>query len=183
MANMPGMGNPATMPAQLCALVGRVLDYSSAGIAGLTVEQLCHTWDGRTNSPGWDVWHVVRTIDNIIHFVFEREQPVWLKEHFDEQWGLPRVDQGTGQDPNDAYSMTFPDAAEMDRYIKAVRAAVVLRIAEMDMEYLSSTLSIRPWGEIPRMEAIGHGLIGHGNGHLGRVSMARSLWGLPGLGY
>ncbi|MBN9492026.1 DinB family protein [bacterium] len=183
MANMPGMGNEPTMPAQLSTLVQRVLDYSSAGIAGLSVEQLADTWGGRTNSPGWDVWHVVRTIDNIIHFVFEREQPVWLQQHFDEQWGMPKVDQGTGQDPNDAYSMAFPEAAELDRYIKAVRGAVVPRIAAMDMDYLSSTLFIRPWGEIPRMEAIAHGLIGHGNGHLGRVSMARSLWGLPGLGY
>jgi hypothetical protein len=42
---------------------------------------------------------------------------------------------------------------------------------------------IRPWGEVPRMEAIGHGLIGHGNGHLGRVSYARTLFGLKGLGF
>jgi hypothetical protein len=183
MANMPGMGSPPTMPAQYAALVKRVLDYSSAGIVGLTVEQLCDTRGAVTNSIGWDVWHVVRTIDNIIHFVFERDQPVWLTGHFDEQWGLPRVGQGTGQDPNDAYSMAFPEAKELDRYIKTVRAAVVPRIEGMSMEYLATPMFIRPWGEIPRMEAIGHGLIGHGNGHLGRVSMSRSLFGLPGLGY
>ncbi len=28
-----------------------------------------------------------------------------------------------------------------------------------------------------------HGLIGHGNGHLGRISYLRDLWGLKGLGY
>jgi hypothetical protein len=33
------------------------------------------------------------------------------------------------------------------------------------------------------MEAIGQVLVAHGNGHLGRVSMARSLLGLEGLGY
>jgi hypothetical protein len=31
------------------------------------------------------------------------------------------------------------------------------------------------------MEAILHGLIGHGNGHLGRASLARTLYGLEGL--
>ena len=31
------------------------------------------------------------------------------------------------------------------------------------------------------MEAILLGLIGHGNGHLGRASLARNLYGLDGL--
>src|SRR5688572_16028620 len=83
MANLPGMGNPPTMPAQYAVLVDRVLLYSSRAVDGLTVEQLCDTHGGVTNSIGWDVWHVVRTIDNIIHFVFEREQPVWLQQGFD----------------------------------------------------------------------------------------------------
>ncbi len=183
MPNLPGMGNPPTMPAQYATLVERVLIYSSRAVDGLTAEQLCDTHGGVTNSIGWDVWHVVRTIDNIIHFVFEREPPVWLRDSYDTKWGLPRVDQGTGQDPDDAYSLRFPEAAEFDAYTRAVQAAVVPRVAAMTDEYLSQVLYIRPWGEIPRMEAIGHGLIGHGNGHLGRTSLARTLLGLPGLGF
>ena len=181
MPNLPGMGHPATMPAQYAALVDRVLLYSSRAVDSLTVEQLCDTHGGVTNSIGWDVWHVVRTIDNIIHFVFEREQPVWLQQGFDTAWGLPRVDQGTGQDPRDAYSLRFPPPEEFDRYTRAVQEAVVPRVAAMTDEYLAEVMFIRPWGEIPRMEAIGHGLIGHGNGHLGRASLARSLYHLPGL--
>lgn len=181
MANLPGMGNPATMPAQYAALVQRVLQYAEAAVDGLTAGQLGDIRGGVTNSIGWDVWHVVRTIDNIIHFVFERAQPVWLRDGFDSRWGLPRVDQGTGQDPNDAYSMTFPDPAEFSTYTRAVAEVVTPRIQAMTLDYLSQTLFIRPWGEIPRMEAIGHGLIGHGNGHLGRASYARTLLGLKGL--
>lgn len=183
MPNLPGMGNPPTMPAQYATLIKRVLQYSEAAVDGLSVEQLCDTRGGVTNSIGWDVWHVVRTIDNIIHFVFEREQPVWLRDGFDMKWELPRVDQGTGQDPNDAYSMAFPKPQEFSTYTRAVQAAVVPRIESMTMEYLSGVLFIRPWGDIPRMEAIGHGLIGHGNGHLGRASLARALYGLKGLPY
>lgn len=183
MPNMPGMGNPPDTPTQLGVLVGKALNYSVRAVDGLTVEQLCDTHGGVTNSVGWDVWHVVRTIDNMIHFVFEREQPVWLQHAFHERWDLPRVDQGTGQDPGDAYSMRFPDATEFKTYIVAVADAVVPRIKAMDEAYLSTVLAIRPWGEIPRIEAIAYGLIMHGNGHLGRASMARTLWGLPGLGY
>ena len=181
MANLPGFGNPPTMPAQFATLIARLLQYCDTGVAGLSTAQLCDTHSGTTNSIGWDVWHVVRTVDNIIHFVFERDQPVWLAEGFDVRWGLPRVDQGTGQDPNDAYSLAFPGPEEFRTYIEAVSAAVVPRIAAMSQEYLSTVQYIRPWGDVPRMEAIGHGLIGHGNGHLGRVSLARTLVGLPGL--
>jgi hypothetical protein len=181
MANLPGMGNPPTLPAQYSVLVNRVLQYSLWATADLTRDQFNDTFGGKTNSVGFDVWHVVRTIDNIIHFVFEREQPVWLRDGFDQQWGLPRVDQGTGMEQDTAYRLMFPEPKEFDRYTGAVREAVVPRVAAMSMDYLSATLFIRPWGEIPRMEAIGHGLIGHGNGHLGRVSLARNFWGLKGL--
>lgn len=180
---LPGMGVEPTMPAQYARLVERMLDYCERATAGLTVEQLCDTRGGITNSIGFDVWHVVRTTDNIIHFVFEREQPVWITGGFYERWGLPKVDQGTGMDPNDAYSMRFPEPEEFDRYTRAVKEAVVPRIAGMSMEYLETIQRIRPWGDIPRMEAIGHGLIGHGNGHLGRASYARNLFGLEGLPY
>lgn len=181
--NLPGMGNPPTLQAQLSTLTGRVLQYSLRATEGLTVEQLCDTRGGLTNSIGWDIWHVVRTIDNIIHFVFDREQPVWLQHNFHEQWGLPKVDQGTGQDPADAYSMRFPEPTEFNRYTRAVLDAVVPRIAAMSDAYLAEVQVIRPWGPVPRMEAILHGLIGHGNGHLGRASYVRTLLGLEGLPY
>ena len=181
MPNLPGFGNPPTLPAQYAILIDRVLAYCEWGLADLTRDQFNDTHGGRTNSIGWDIWHVVRTIDNIVHFVFEREQPVWLKEGFHERWGLPRVDQGTGQDPNDAYRLDFPEPAAFNAYTLAVKAAVVPRIAGMSLKYLATPQFIRPWGDVPRMEAMGHGLIGHGNGHLGRVSLARNLWGLKGL--
>lgn len=178
---MPGMGVDATVPAQYARLVERMLDYCERATAGLTVGQLCDTQGGTTNSIGFDVWHVVRTTDNIIHFVFEREPPVWISGGFFERWGLPKVDQGTGMDSDDAYAMQFPEPAEFDEYTRAVKAAVVPRIASMSDEYLATFQRIRPWGDISRMEAIGHGLIGHGNGHLGRASLARNLFGLDGL--
>jgi hypothetical protein len=183
MANLPGMGNAPGVATQQSVLVGRLLAYCDMAVDGLTASQINDTRGGLTNSLGFDVWHVVRTIDNIVHFVFEREQPVWLRESFHERWNLPKVDQGTGMDPNDAYALTFPEPDEFKRYSAAVREAVVPRIAAMSDQYLETVMTIRPWGEVPRVEAIGHGLIGHGNGHLGRASYVRILNGLPGLPY
>ena len=181
--NSPGFGNDSTLAAQYSSLIGRLLDYCEAGLDGLTDEQISDTHKGTTNSVGCDVWHVVRTVDNIVFFVFEREKPVWLKEKFNEHWGLPAVDQGTGMDVQDAYSLQFPDVFTFTEYIQAVKEVVVPRINKMDEEYFKVVQFVRPWGEVPRMEMIGHGLIGHGNGHLGRVSLARNIYGLEGLAY
>lgn len=183
MATLPGFGNPPTLPAQLSTLVARVLQYCDLAVDGLTPVRLRDTRGGLTNSIGFDVWHVVRTVDNIVHFVFEREQPVWLSGGFYDRWGLPKVDQGTGMDPGDAYALAFPPEEEFRAYHRAVAEAAIPRIAAMTAGYLAQTQLIRPWGEVPRMEAILHGLIGHGNGHLGRASYARTLLGLPGLPY
>jgi hypothetical protein len=173
----------ATPNAQLALLVERLLETAQKAVEGLTVEQLCAAPQGKTNSIGWDVWHVVRTADNVIHFVFDRAQPVWLQGGFHEKWGLPKVEQGTGMPEADAYALHFPEPAEFNRYTKAVAESVVPRIRGMSLEYLSEITTLRPWGDVPRMEAIGQVLVAHGNGHLGRVSMARSLLGLEGLGY
>jgi hypothetical protein len=72
---------------------------------------------------------------------------------------------------------------EFNTYTQAVSEAVVPRIAAMSDAYLQDFLRIRPWGDVSRAEAILHGLIGHGNGHLGRISYIRDTLGLKGLGY
>jgi hypothetical protein len=173
--NSPGQA------AQLAWLTQRLFTVCEWAVDGLSVEQFNDTFGEVTNSPAFDVWHVVRTVDNITHFVFERQQPVWLQQRFDERWNLPKVVQGTGQPREDAFALRFPEPEEFMRYIRAVSEAVVPRIAAMSEAYLAETVMIKPWGEVRRSEAIGWGFIAHGNGHLGRVGLARTLWGLPGL--
>jgi hypothetical protein len=172
-----------THAGQLSNLLARLLATCGRAIADLTVEEMHDTHGGRANCIAFDVWHVVRTADNVIHFVFEREQPVWLSAGFQEKWDLPRVSQGTGMDPQEAFALRFPEPSEFQRYIQAVSEAIVPKVAAMSDEYLSSLVRIAPWGEIPRMEAISQVLIAHGNGHLGRCDLARALMGKPGLGY
>lgn len=173
--------NPPGQAGQLAWLMHRLFTVSEWGVDGLGREQFNYTFEEKTNSVGFDVWHVVRTADNIIHFVFEREQPVWLQGRFDERWGLPKVVQGTGQPSVDAFALDFPEPEEFKEYIRAVSEAVVPRVAAMSEAYLAESVFIRPWGEVRRSEALGWGIIAHGNGHLGRVGLARTLWGLPGL--
>lgn len=172
--------NPA---AQLSLLTGRLMETAERALEGLSIEQLNDTHGDTINSIGFDIWHVTRTTDNAIHFVFEREEPVWLRMGLHEAWDLPKVAQGTGMDEAEAYTLRFPEPAEFARYVTAVGEAVVPRIAAMDQDYLATITKIMPWGEIPRMEIIGQVLVAHGNGHLGRVDAARTRLGLEGLGY
>lgn len=176
------MADP-TIQAQLGVHVGRMLSNCRRSVEDLTVEQLNHLPGERTNSIGFDVWHVVRTADNVIHFVFEREQPVWLSGGFQERMGLPKVAQGTGMTDEEAHALRFPEPAAMVEYIDAVKAAIIPRIEAMSDEYLATPVALRPWGELPRMEQILQVLVAHGNGHLGRCSMARALLGKDDLGF
>lgn len=181
MADLAPFLNPPDQSAQLAWLTQRLFTVCEWAVEGLSPEQFNDTFAQTTNSVAFDVWHVVRTVDNITHFVFEREQPIWLTHRFDEQWRLPKVIQGTGQPSADAFALRFPEPEEFTRYIRAVAEAVVPRIAAMSEPYLAERVAIKPWGEVRRSEAIGWGFIAHGNGHLGRAGLARTLWGLKGL--
>jgi len=79
--------------------------------------------------------------------------------------------------------MQFPPPRSQHLHPGRALDAVVPADREHYAAYLAEVQTIRPWGPIPRMEAVLHGLIGHGNGHLGRASYARTLIGLEGLPY
>ncbi|MDO9445936.1 MAG: DinB family protein [Dehalococcoidia bacterium] len=172
----------ATLPAQLALHVQRLLDNCIRSVADLTPEQLNHQPNERSHSIGWDIWHVVRTVDNVVLFVFDREHPVWLRDGFDARFGLPKVAQGTGMTDEEARALRFPPAADFVQYIEAVRDVVVPRLAVMTDEYLSTPTTVRPWGEQPRAEHVMQVVVAHGNGHLGRCSLARALLGKDDLG-
>ena len=159
-----------------------LLSQTAQSIRDLTPDELHFRPGEHCNSIGFDAWHVARTADNLVHFAFERQQPVWLQQGFDQRWSLPKVDQGTGMAPATAYALRFPAAAELAGYIEAVRDAIVPRIEGMSDEYLATKTTIRPNGELARADIIGQVIINHGNNHLGQINLALTLAGKPGLG-
>ena len=172
-----------TVQQYLALFTARVLDGLIEGVDGLTSEQMHFRPSELSNSLAWEAWHVFRTADNIVHFAFERERPIWLQQGLDEAWDLPRVEQGTGMDPDAAHQLVFPEASKLAAYGGDVRGAVVPRIEAMSDDYLQVVSEIRPWGEISRQETIGQTLIAHGNGHLGQLAAGRALLGLSGAGF
>ncbi|MEE8421678.1 MAG: DinB family protein [Dehalococcoidia bacterium] len=158
------------------------LTQTARAIQDLTQEELHFRPGENCNSIGFDAWHIARTADNLIHFAFEREQPVWLQQGLDEAWGLPKVDQGTGMAPEDAYALRFPEPSTLAGYCNDVADAIVPRIEQMTDEYLMTPTMIRPQGELPRYQIIGQVIVNHGNNHIGQLNLALTLLGKPGLG-
>ena len=130
------------------------------------------------------VWILVAVgVVNVLLFVFDREQPLWLRDGYDARFALPKVAQGTGMSTEDARALRFPDPALFLEYVRALHTACVPRVAAMTDEYLAATVLLRPWGDLSRMEHIGQVLIAHTNSHLGKVSLARTLLGHEDLGF
>jgi DinB superfamily len=162
--------------------VGALLEGTARAIEDLTEEQLHFRPDGPCNSIGFDAWHIGRTADNLIHFAFAREMPVWLQQGLNEAWGLPKADQGTGMTPEEAYALRFPSAELLAKYVRDVSAAVVPKIAAFSDDYLTERMDIKPNGNLARLEIIGQVIINHGNNHLGMINTSLTQAGLTGLG-
>ncbi len=149
------------------------------GIRGISEEDLHFRLHETSNSIGWDAWHIFRTVDNLVHFAFEREQPIWLEQGLDVRWNLPRVDQGTAMEPAEAWALRFPPADELAQYGQDVLDAVLPRIEAMSDDYLQVITRVVPWGERPRHWILGK-VITHSSKHLGYIAGALGVRGLQG---
>ncbi len=177
------MPDVTTAAATSALLLDRIMENCERSIQDLSVEELNHVPHERANSIGFDIWHIARTIDNVVFFVFDRETPIWLRDGYDQRFALPKVAQGTGMGTEDAQTLRFPDPAVFLEYVRVLREACVPRVAAMTDEYLAEVVLLKPWGDQPRMQHIGQVLIAHGNSHLGKASLARTLLGHDDLGF
>ena len=78
----------------------------------------------------------------------------------------------------EARALRFPEPAVFLEYVRALRVAAVPRVRAMSEAYLAEAVLLKPWGELPRIDHIGQVLIAHGNSHLGKASLARTLLGI-----
>ena len=176
-------GSP--MAAQYAALSGAVLEGIADALDDLGDGELHALPIEDGASIGFLAWHLARSADNIVHFVFHRERPVWGQQGLAAAWGLPRNDQGTGMPLAEAQALRFPGAAPLAQYVRDVAAACVPRIEGMDDDFLLGASTSRILGEVAerqRAATIGIAIAAHGNQHLGHIQLLRQLLGKPGSG-
>ena len=177
---------PSALAAPLATLVGNLIGDLNGSIEELSAEELNAQPLEGSPSIGFHVWHVLRTIDNIVNFVFHRDRPVWVAEGLDKAWDMPRIDQGTGMTFDESTALQFASAADLVSYGADVRETVQPKIAAMDEAFLVGTTPARIAGEMTeraRIETLGQVVIAHGREHFGQVQVLRQLLGKDVLGF
>ena len=149
-------------------------------LGDLSEEQLYFRPGDRANHIAFTAWHWVRTEDNVVQFALQRRQTVWVANQLDEQWGLPRVAQGTGMPPQEAHALRLPSVAAFLEYARQVWSSTDRYLDDADVEELSRIVKVNPFGEIAAAQALGQTVVEHGNQHLGEIWLIRELQELKG---
>jgi hypothetical protein len=150
-------------------------------VADMTVEQL--NWrPERGLSAFFSLWHYVRTEDNIVNFVAQGRNTVWLEGGYDQRLGLPRTSQGTGMTPEEAAAVVLRDLDAWRAYQRATWEATHAFVAGLDAAELESrAVTIKPLGAMPLWNALWGVCLSHGYRHVGEIEYVRGLLGLGGL--
>jgi hypothetical protein len=161
----------------------KTLDKS---IADLTPEQL-HAVPGGTskaNTIAWNLWHLVRTEDNVVRFVLQnRRAPVWTEGGYAAKLGLPENAQGTGQSTADAQAVRIKDVALFKEYMQKVWASTEDFFDKTDPADLEKTVTVKPLGDMLAIQAVGRICLTHAMTHVGEIELSRTLLGVaPTLG-
>src|SRR5258708_38841778 len=101
-------------------------DGLEKSLDGLTIEQLHEVPAGhpKANTIAWNLWHYVRTEDNVVRFVLQaRRPPVWAEGGYPERLGLPPAAQGTGMSTEEAHALRLRDVPLFAGYMKKVGAS------------------------------------------------------------
>jgi len=171
----------------IAAEIRRLHAMLDAATAGLTPEQW-HTVPGgagsKANHLAFEMWHYIRTEDNIVRFILQNRRPtVWMEGGWAERLGLPPVAQGTGMSVEDAHALRIRDLDAFRQYVREVYASTDEWLANPDQATFAAPVLVKPLGEMPAIRALGQVVMTHGFTHLGEIELMRTLMGLkPAIG-
>ena len=147
---------------------------------GLTLDQLHAVPAGhpKANTIAWNLWHVVRTEDNVVRFVLQnRRAPVWTEGGYADKLGLPPVAQGTGMSSEEAHALRIKNLDLFREYTQKVWASSEEFITTVDPASLDRTVTVRPLGDMPAIRVLAQVCVAHGMMHTGEIELARTLDG------
>ena len=153
------------------------------GVADLSPEEWHAVPHEGGNSIAFNLWHYVRTEDNIVRFILQNRRPtVWMEGGYAEKLGLPPVAQGTGMPLEEAQTLRIGDIDTFRRYMEDAWRSSDEFLGNPDESTFDEIITVRPLGEMPRIRALGQVCVSHGFGHAGHIDLLRQLMGKPGLG-
>ncbi len=157
-----------------------------ATMSDITPEQL-HAVPGghpHANTIAWNVFHCVRTEDNVVRFVLQnRRAPVWAEGGYAERLGLPATAQGTGMSPQDAQALRIKDVGLFREYMQKVWASTEEFFDKTEPGFFDTVVTIKPLGDMPVIRALGQVCVTHVAMHVGQTDLIRTLLGVkPAVG-
>jgi hypothetical protein len=149
-------------------------------LQGLTPEQL-HAIPGghpKANTIAWNVWHYVRTEDNVVQFVLQNRKPtVWVEGGYPDKLGLPPVAQGTGMSTEEAQALRIKDVPLFAGYMKKVWASTEDYLKRLTPAESERMVSLKWVGDMPVARVLAFVGVTHGFTHFGQIELARTLVG------
>jgi hypothetical protein len=158
--------------------ISQLNDWLGEALEPMTLEQLNQLSDGKTTSAGFNAWHILRTQDNITNFVLKRATPIWIEKGYFEQFGLPKVDQGTGMSLEDARATTINNAERLREYNKEVGASCIAFLKDVPLADLEEVQMIKPLGEMSKARVLRQVVMTHGFMHLGEINHIKGSMGM-----
>ena len=143
--------------------------------ADLDDAQLNAVPDGGKQNIAFSLWHYVRTEDNVINFVVQRQPTVWLQGGWPEKFGLDAKSQGTGFTDAEAKDFRFDDIAAFRRYMTDVFATTQTFVAALPAADATRMVTVKPLGEMTVLDCVSGMCMTHGYRHLGEIEFAKGL--------
>lgn len=158
----------------------RLHEAFDGSLQGLTPEQLHAVPAGhpKANTIAWNIWHYVRTEDNVVQFVLQNKKPtVWLEGGYPDKLGLPPVAQGTGMTTEEAQGLRIKDIPIFTGYMKKVWASTDDYLKRLTPAELDRVVSLKFVGDMPVARVLAFVGVTHGFTHFGEIDLARTLVG------
>ncbi len=158
----------------------RLHDALDKSVDGLTSEQLHMVPAGhpKANTIAWNLWHYVRTEDNVVRFALQNRRPtVWVEGGYPERLGLHPSAQGTGMSTADAHALRINDLSLFVQYMKKAWESSEAYVQALAPGELDRKVALKFVGEMPVARVIASVAITHGFTHFGEIELARTLVG------
>ncbi len=162
----------------------RVHNWLRKSVSDLTTEEWNRTIEGTGNNIAFLVWHCVRTEDNILRFILQKQPTIWGEGNWHERLGLPPRVQGTGMLTEEARALHIADPALFMQYTEEVWKefeGYLAGITDGGAELSERIVTVKPLGDMPAVQAIGQVCISHLFIHLGEVAFLLGCMGKQGL--
>jgi hypothetical protein len=148
-------------------------------ISGLNSEQMHWVPSKHFNHIAFNLWHYVRTEDNLVRFVIQERRPtIWIEQDWYSKFNLDRISQGTGMTMDEANSLQISSIDQFGEYMTEVWQSTTEYLSNASEADLEKEFVVRPFGERSSAQIIMESLLTHGFTHVGEMLMLKRLQGI-----